>query len=103
VTSPDRYDDHGDVGVVTLSGEVDIATADGFRAAVHRACEMRHDTVEVDLSAVSFIDSSGIGLIAELVRHQRQHGGRVVVRGANASVERTFRLCAMDQAVELVS
>ena len=101
MSTPDWYDDRGEVGVVTLSGEVDIATAEHFREAVHRACEVRHPVVEVELGEVSFIDSTGIGLIAELLRHQRQHGGRVVVRGARPAVARTFELCAMDKAADL--
>jgi anti-anti-sigma factor len=89
------------VGVVTLTGEIDVFTAQNFRAAVEAACSMRHEVVEVDLEGVSFIDSSGLGLIAELLRHQRQHAGRVVVRGARPAVARTFRLCAMDTATDL--
>ncbi|MDQ1688253.1 MAG: anti-sigma factor antagonist [Frankiaceae bacterium] len=101
MTSPSGYHDRGPVGVVTLTGEIDIFTAQGFRAAVEHACRMRHEVVEIDLTGVSFIDSSGLGLVAELLRHQRQHGGRVVVRGARRSVARTFRLCAMDTASDL--
>jgi anti-sigma B factor antagonist len=86
---------------VTFAGEVDIATAEQFRESIQRACAMRHTVVEVNLSEVSFIDSSGIGLVAELLRHQRQHGGRVVLRAARPSVARTFELCALDKASDV--
>ena len=51
--------DDGDA-VVTVLGEVDMATADQLRAAVTEAMTTWGGTVVVDLSGVTFLDSQGI-------------------------------------------
>lgn len=95
------YEDHGELGVLRLRGEVDVAALPDLEPAVAQALAVRHATVVVDVTEVPFIDSSGLGVVARVLRHQRQHHGRVVVRGARPAVARTLRLCAMDRAVEL--
>lgn len=46
-----------------VSGEVDVSCADELRAAVDEALDEETKTVEVDLSSVSYIDSTGIGVL----------------------------------------
>lgn len=51
--------------VVHLSGEIDMAVTDELRAAVRDGLD-RHDTVELDLAGVTFLDSSGLGSLVLL-------------------------------------
>ncbi|MBA3288008.1 MAG: STAS domain-containing protein [Acidimicrobiia bacterium] len=46
--------------LVTVSGEVDIATASELRHAVHDACGYLPLYIQLDLQAVTFIDASGL-------------------------------------------
>ena len=48
------------VHIVTLHGELDIASADGLADAL---VEVAGSTVVVDLSGLTFMDSSGIGAL----------------------------------------
>ena len=68
-----------DEAVVTVTGEVDLATADDLSKAVLLAGE-RVPSVVVDLTSVEFFDSSGV---------------RAIVN-ANASVERLQVVCPPD-------
>jgi len=56
---------------VTVSGEIDLATAPELEALFHGLDVVLSDRVLVDLAAVSFLDSSGI---RALVRANRQFG-----------------------------
>ena len=64
---------HGDVPVVRVTGEVDLATIAPFERALLRAISVSTWTV-VDLTDCAFIDSSGIGAI---IRAHRLLGDRV--------------------------
>jgi anti-sigma B factor antagonist len=50
---------------LALRGEIDVASVAEVSAAVAHAREQHVSTMEVDLSLVDFIDSSGLGVIAE--------------------------------------
>ena len=60
VTSLDR---DADTATVALHGEVDVATVDQVRVALTDAIAGRPRTIVVDLSDLSFIDSTGLGAL----------------------------------------
>jgi anti-anti-sigma factor len=71
--------------VVTTCGEVDVASAPMLRAALHQVQAapdgaVRDGTLVVDLSAVTFLDASALGVLAAAAMHARRSGGRVVLR-----------------------
>ena len=77
------------VSVIAPQGELDIATLNDFRAALTDAAGRPADTLLVDLSEVSFIDSSGLGAVIETgSRLRRDHRRLAVVapRGTAAAV-----------------
>jgi anti-sigma B factor antagonist len=53
------------VGVVRVTGEIDMASAPEFLERV-LACLARFDSIEVDLAGVTFMDSSGIGVLVRM-------------------------------------
>ena len=72
---------HGDATVVEARGEVDVATAPALRAAVDGALDDGPAEVVVDLRGVTFIDSTGLGVLIGARRRCLDDGGdlRVVV------------------------
>ncbi|HKO28766.1 MAG TPA: STAS domain-containing protein [Solirubrobacteraceae bacterium] len=63
--------------VVAPQGEIDIARIAEFRAALSRAASA--PAVVVDLSCVSFIDSSGLGALVELHNRLRRDRRQLAV------------------------
>jgi len=49
--------------VVTVSGEVDVATAPSLRECLDRVVARDDDAVVVDMLGVTFIDSTGLGVL----------------------------------------
>lgn len=52
-------------GHLVLRGEIDLMVIDELRAVVAAAQEQHITALDVDLSLVDFIDSSGLGVIAQ--------------------------------------
>lgn len=65
--------------VIAPEGELDVARVDDFRDALADAAREGAAAVVVDLSEVSFIDSSGLGAIVELHNRLRRDGRRLAV------------------------
>ena len=88
-----------DVSVVALSGELDLSTIPRIQGRLFEQLRS-HSGVVVDLTGLSFIDSSGIGLLIQAFR--ADDAGRMhTVVASGSQVERVFRLVGIDRALPL--
>lgn len=78
---------------VSLSGEVDEHSSNGLRARLDGLINDREiRRIVFDLSGVTLMDSSGIGVILGRYRRLSERGGSMDIRGASGSVERVLRV-----------
>lgn len=56
-------DDRGDVAVVQMSGELDVYTAPALRETLTEQISGSANRVVVDLTGLSFMDSTGLGVL----------------------------------------
>lgn len=87
----------GGIGLVELSGEVDISTAPRFKEELEALIAEGHTDVIVDLSDVAFIDSTALGVLVGAVRRLHPHGGRMVVVAQTHAVTRPLTLTGLDR------
>lgn len=80
-----------------LAGEIDMAIADQLRAAGRRVVERLGEgcRIDVDVSKVTFLDSSGLGALVYIRRLAREAGGSVELLGASPSVARLLELAGL--------
>jgi anti-anti-sigma factor len=85
----------GDAAEVHVSGELDAYSAPVLDAELARHGD-RGD-LRLDLSGVTFIDSTGLRVIVSLDNRLREGGHRMVVVEPSASVLRLLQLTSLDQ------
>ncbi len=91
----------GGRAVVEVGGEIDVYTAPVLRerlAALHEAG--RHDLL-VDLRAVRFMDSTGLGVLVGVLKRVRLAGGSLALVIDNERVLKVFRITALTQIFEI--
>jgi anti-sigma B factor antagonist len=81
--------------VVRVSGELDIATVPAL-ADVLRGLEQPCDRVVVDLSGLTFIDSTGLTLAVTEHHRAANDGFELVLAGATENVLKVLRLTGLD-------
>ena len=86
--------------VVKLSGDLDHHSAGKLRETIDRELE-RTGAVNVafDLGRVSFMDSSGIGLIMGRYKVVHALGGKIVIYGLSENVRRIIEMSGIDKLV----
>jgi anti-anti-sigma factor len=87
--------------VVVVSGEIDLATAPTLERELLRA-EESHDLVAIDLSATSFLDSTGLHAIMTANLRLRERGGRLLIVEGPPQVSRLFTLTGLNHHLDLV-
>jgi anti-anti-sigma factor len=82
--------------VVTVFGELDIATADALRPVLEQALDAPGD-VEIDLRGVTFVDSSGIAVLVWAAWRLREHDRLLKLRGARPRIRNIFDLAGITE------
>jgi anti-anti-sigma factor len=87
---------------VVLVGELDLSTVAKVQEELRRIEVNSPATVVVDLSKLTFLDSTGLRCIVTADERAREDGRRVViVRGPDA-VQRVFAITRLDDRLEMV-
>jgi anti-anti-sigma factor len=88
--------------LVSMSGEVDLAVKDELITAVRR-CLSGAEHVEVDLTEVTFIDSSGLGALV-LLRNEAIHAGKqLTLVNVSSATTRLLRITGLENAFDIRS
>lgn len=83
--------------VVHVGGEIDVASADRLREQVaHLLAEGRTDLV-VDLTDVSFMDSTGLGLLVGTLKRVRLAGGRLGLVVTSERILKVLRITGLTE------
>ena len=83
--------------VVSLDGELDLATVEPLSGILREILEQRPATVALDMARVSFIDSTGIRCLVNAASAAATDGCKVVVRRPTATVVRVLGICGVDE------
>jgi anti-sigma B factor antagonist len=98
VTSLDTADRTATVG---LHGEVDVLTVDQVRVALTEALTADPREIVVDLSDLSFIDSTGLGALVFGFQRARDAGVRFRLAHPSTAVRQILMLSGLLEVVEL--
>lgn len=97
----------GDVTVLTLSGQILLDDGDlAFRKVIHELVDRGRVKVVLEMSGVTYIDSSGIGMIAAKLKTLVDRGGDMKLAGLTTRGQRVFgmaRLLMMFETFEAVA
>jgi len=84
--------DNPEVMILTLVGNLDTFTADGFGKRVRELIASGWVKLVVDLENVEFIASSGWGALIGSLRRAHEGGGDLVLANMKGQVSRVFKM-----------
>jgi anti-sigma B factor antagonist len=91
-----RVERSGQGSIVHIKGEVDMATVPQLRASLEKLA----GSVVIDLTDVTFLDSSGLGLFVFARKRLASAGGALTLRNPNDVITRTLEAVALTDWIE---
>ena len=91
----------GPVHVVHVAGEVDVTSAAILRDALEALIADGRRRLTLDLTEVTFMDSTGLGIVVGRLKRLARHGGTMTVAAAHERVVRVFTITGLDQLLEI--
>jgi len=88
--------------VIVVAGEIHVSTAPEFSRLLNDAIGQGKTQVVLDLSAVEFIDSTGLSVLLNGLRRLTRAGGRMALVCTNPTVLRLFVITRLDSTFQIV-
>ena len=89
--------------VVTVAGDVDLHSAPVLRDTVTAAFGDADERVTVDLTATTFLDSMGLGVLLGAKKRLAEGGGELDLVVATPELRRVFEITMLDRVFEIHS
>jgi len=91
-----KSEEKENIGVILVEGEVDMFTSPNLRDKLVPFFEKNVKGVIVDLSAVSFMDSSGIATLVEGLQWSKKAGKKFILAELGTNVMNALSLTKLD-------
>jgi anti-sigma B factor antagonist len=87
--------------VIEVEGQIDLYSAPDFKERTLGVIDQGKKHLVVDLSGVSFIDSTGLSVLIGALKRLRLMDGRLVIVAVDGDIRRIFEITGLDQRFTL--
>ena len=86
-----------DPNIIPLEGEIDLHESPNVRENLRPLIEAKAPRIYVDLSEVSYIDSSGLAVLIDAMQRIANYGGKFGLIGIRPAVRTVLEIARLDQ------
>ena len=87
--------------ILPLEGEIDLHVSPQIGASLANLIAKKPPQLIVDLSHVTYIDSSGLAVLIEAMQNVSSYGGKFALSGLRESVRPIFEIARLDQIFQI--
>jgi anti-sigma B factor antagonist len=87
--------------VLSLEGEIDLHVSPRVAISLRQMIAKKPKQLVVDLSRVTYLDSSGLALLIEAMQNVEQYGGKFAIVGVQETVRSIFDIARLDQVFRI--
>ena len=87
--------------VLVLTGEADLHVAPELRSVMMNALDRGVRSMVIDLSRVTFVDSTVLGVLLAALKRMKAAGGALRIVIANGEIRRLFEITVLDRVFPL--
>ena len=89
--------------IIALEGEIDLHRSPEVKELLQPLMQRKAPRILLDLSGVSYMDSSGLAVLIEALQRVLGYGGKLGLFGLQESVRNIFEIARLDQVFEIFS
>jgi anti-sigma B factor antagonist len=91
-----------DGALMKLRGEIDLSQSPEVRVGLLELAKAKPARLVVDLTDVSYMDSSGVATLVEALQQQRKHNGQMILCGLQPKVRSIFEIARLNLVFTIV-
>ncbi len=86
---------------ITVNGDIEMMTIKEFKEKLLDIGQKVNKDIELDLSRVEYIDSSGVGVLISLLKLQKKKGKSLKIKKVSSKVLNVLKLSSLSDVFEL--
>jgi anti-sigma B factor antagonist len=94
-------DRRGDETAIAISGEIDLQTAPALRGLVDEIVAKGQTSIVLDMTGVTFLDSSGLGALLGIRREVQAAGGTLALTDLQPPIRKILAITRLESAFEI--
>lgn len=98
-----KHADKDGIAVLNLSGRLDLASGSKLKEEIKKLTDKSQTSVHLNLSAVEFINSSGLGALVSIMKEIRLQKGRLTLSNLASYVQEIFEITQLSHIFEIFS
>jgi anti-anti-sigma factor len=92
---------HDGATVIKLAGEIDMNHSPAVHQSLVEVLTAKPARLIIDLTAVSYMDSSGVGILVDALRRMRASNGKLALVAVAPRVLSVLQITKLDQFFEM--
>lgn len=100
---PMKIEDKNGLAVCYIEGEIDINTSPGVKKSFDKLISSKTPKIIINLSKVSYVDSSGLATLVEILKNMRSYGGRLRLSDMSSKIKSLFEITKLEKLFEIVA
>ncbi len=96
-----EINENDDNVLITVSGDIEMMTIKEFKEKLFEVGQNVDKDVELDLSNVDYIDSSGVGVLISLLKLQKKKGKALKIDKVSSQVLNVLQLSSLSDVFNL--
>ena len=92
-----------DLIVCSIEGEIDINTSPDIKKAFGKLIAKKTPKIVINLTKVTYVDSSGLATLVEILKNMRTYGGKMRLSNMSDKIKSLFEITKLEKLFEIIA
>jgi len=89
--------------VCSVDGEIDINSSPDIKKAFDKLISKKTPKIVINLSKVTYVDSSGLATLVEILKNMKAYGGRMRLTNLSPKIKSLFEITKLEKLFEIMA
>ena len=89
--------------ICRVEGDIDIACSPDLKKVFDKLISQKTPKIVIELSKVSYVDSSGLATLVGILKNMRSYGGKMRLAGMSPKIKSLFEITKLDKLFEIMA
>ena len=98
-----RIDPKVGLTVCHIDGEIDINSSPMIKKSFDKLISQKTSKIVINLSKVTYVDSSGLATLVEVLKNMKSYGGRLRIACMSPKIKSLFEITKLEKLFEILA